>query len=630
MAGSRKFRPLPDAEIFCDLLKYQNIERDLDMSCSRSDGKGRNTLVSRRELLIQLSTYWTFASMAGRASASQQAEHVAYWLHRTEELTAMMRGEVITIQDWRTGLDQLNRRIDLDTLLNDMDYKSLVAATQFADLGVSTAKIDFGDYDIRTLSFYPKLFAVGKGRAIIPHGHSNMVSAHLVTSGRFHLRQYDKVDLDVDSMLVRPSFEGEVSPGDLSSIGENEDNVHWFVALEPSYTLDVIVTGVDGNKTPVYDIHNLDMDNAKTEGDLLRVPASRGSGRLAEIWLIISAMTSVSSGAVQDAWLRQFCVSFQTFRLGRAKAKTGRKADNKDFVGEQIARAESNPSASRPLAAHREPLLDRAMPLTLCTWNINSVRLRAHHVVRFLKEQDVDVMCLQEIKCANGEFPAKVFTEAGYAHHHVRGQKGLHGVATISRLPLETLDELDHCQEGHARVAVSRVQGIELHNYYIPAGGDDPDPEANPKFAHKLEFVRRFTAWSGANKARLAKEPAIFVGDFNIAPRENDVWSHKQLLDVVSHTPIEVDGLNGALEAGGYTDVARALIPEPERIYTWWSYRARDWRKSNRGRRLDHIWTSQALKSAVESSSREAFCVHDDARDWEKPSDHAPVVWRMP
>ena len=229
-------------------------------------------MVSRREMLVQLATYSTLASLFGRASASPQAKNVAYWLNRTDELTAMMRGKVITIQDWRDGLDQLNRRLDLTALLQEIGYEDLIAVTQFAELGVSTAKLDFGDHGIRELSFYPKLFAVDKGRAIIPHGHTNMVSAHLITTGRFHLRQYDKVDLGAEFMMVHPSFEGEIASGDLSSIGEHEDNVHWFVALEPSFTLDVIVTGVDGDKTPNYDIHNLDMDNAEKDGELLRVP----------------------------------------------------------------------------------------------------------------------------------------------------------------------------------------------------------------------------------------------------------------------------------------------------------------------------------------------------------------------
>ncbi|MEM8937689.1 MAG: endonuclease/exonuclease/phosphatase family protein, partial [Pseudomonadota bacterium] len=105
----------------------------------------------------------------------------------------------------------------------------------------------------------------------------------------------------------------------------------------------------------------------------------------------------------------------------------------------------------------------------------------------------------------------------------------------------------------------------------------------------------------------------------------SDVWSHKQLLKVVSHTPVEVERMARAKAAHGWIDVARELAPEPEKLFTWWSYRARDWRASNRGRRLDHIWVSPALKKAALSGGRAAFNIHDDARDWTKPSDHAPV-----
>jgi exodeoxyribonuclease-3 len=104
------------------------------------------------------------------------------------------------------------------------------------------------------------------------------------------------------------------------------------------------------------------------------------------------------------------------------------------------------------------------------------------------------------------------------------------------------------------------------------------------------------------------------------------VWSHKQLLKVVSHTPVEVDLLNRAVKAGRWIDVAREVIPEPEKLYTWWSYRAADWRASNRGRRLDHIWVTPALEKAALSLGRAGFQIRDDCRSWERPSDHAPVL----
>jgi exodeoxyribonuclease-3 len=115
----------------------------------------------------------------------------------------------------------------------------------------------------------------------------------------------------------------------------------------------------------------------------------------------------------------------------------------------------------------------------------------------------------------------------------------------------------------------------------------------------------------------------------NIAPREHDVWSHKQLRDVVSHTPAEVSLMNAAISSGNWVDIAREVIPEPEKVYTWWSYRARDWRLSNRGRRLDHIWVSPALKKAALAGGRDHFVIHRDCRGWDRPSDHAPVSLKL-
>jgi exodeoxyribonuclease-3 len=113
----------------------------------------------------------------------------------------------------------------------------------------------------------------------------------------------------------------------------------------------------------------------------------------------------------------------------------------------------------------------------------------------------------------------------------------------------------------------------------------------------------------------------VIVGDFNIAPLPSDVWSHKALLGVVSHTPIEVAALARLQAAHSWVDLGRQFIPAPERLYTWWSYRANDWRSSDRGRRLDHIWASPAL-----APKATAFRVIEDARDWGKPSDHIPQI----
>ena len=256
------------------------------------------------------------------------------------------------------------------------------------------------------------------------------------------------------------------------------------------------------------------------------------------------------------------------------------------------------------------------MPFTLATWNINSVRLRVGLVARLLREEGPDILCLQECKSPVEKIPVETFAGLGYPHMIARGEKGYNGVAILSRLPIEEAGVLDFAALGHARHVAARLEsGVVIHNFYVPAGGDVPDREANAKFGQKLDYLtdmRDFFVESRPQKS-------ILVGDLNIAPREDDVWSHKQLLKVVSHTPVEVDHLGAAMEAGGWHDVTRADIPEGQ-LYSWWSYRARDWDAADRGRRLDHVWASADIAAAGHGSR-----ILRAARGWEKPSDHAPV-----
>lgn len=267
--------------------------------------------------------------------------------------------------------------------------------------------------------------------------------------------------------------------------------------------------------------------------------------------------------------------------------------------------------------------------LSIATWNINSVRLRIDQVCRFLEAHQPDVLCLQEIKCAEAQFPSKAFVTAGYPHIAITGQKGMHGVATVARAPLVKREAPDVCRAGEARLVVTEhASGLEIHNFYVPAGGDEPDPQVNPKFAHKLDFLARMTAHYAGQCEQLETRKVIVTGDLNIAPSPHDVWSHKQLLNVVSHTPVETLALEEARMAGGFTDLVRAGRPEPETLFSWWSYRARDWRASNRGRRLDHIWASPALASQKtgEMAPPNGVSLVDETRDWDKPSDHIPVM----
>ncbi|MEM6650802.1 MAG: exodeoxyribonuclease III [Pseudomonadota bacterium] len=261
--------------------------------------------------------------------------------------------------------------------------------------------------------------------------------------------------------------------------------------------------------------------------------------------------------------------------------------------------------------------------MRITTWNINSIRSRMGIVERFLQEVQPDILCLQEIKCLNDQFPSKLFTKLGYEHQAINGQKAYHGVATVARAPFVKTSIHDFCGRGDARhISVTLENGTILHNFYVPAGGDDPDPITNDKFAHKLAFVDEMAQFF----SRKSKQSHIIVGDLNIAPLEHDVWSHKQLLKVVSHTPVEVEKLQLLMKKGKFVDVMRRLVPEDEKLYTWWSYRAKDWRASNRGRRLDHIWVTPPLEARAVAGGRPALHIHDGARDWVKPSDHAPVT----
>ena len=262
------------------------------------------------------------------------------------------------------------------------------------------------------------------------------------------------------------------------------------------------------------------------------------------------------------------------------------------------------------------------MRLRLCTWNVNSVRLRAEQVARFVAEQAPDVLCLQEIKCQEAEFPVQAFIDMGLPHLKILGQKGWHGVAIASRLPIEPAPVLGVCREGHARSVSGMIAGVEVQNLYIPAGGDEPDRAVNPKFDHKLDFFERLTALMAK---RDRKAPLVVAGDLNVAPGEHDVWSHKFMSKVVSHTPVELEAFGELMASLGFIDIVREAIPDPQKLFSWWSYRAADFRASNRGLRLDHLLLSPGLSEAAFRQGVAAARVHDDVREWERPSDHAPV-----
>ena len=258
--------------------------------------------------------------------------------------------------------------------------------------------------------------------------------------------------------------------------------------------------------------------------------------------------------------------------------------------------------------------------MKVATWNVNSIRIREALLAQFVTTHQPDILCLQETKVEDAQFPVDLVARLGFPHLLFTGEKSYNGVAILSKIPLKLHATFDMIGNSHKRhIAAELPDGTIIHNFYVPAGGDIPDPELNQKFDEKLRFVDAMRDWS--NQEIKAKHKVISVGDFNIAPHEHDVWSHKQLLKIVSHTPVEVDKLNDFKGSIGWVDALRSLTPDTQKLYSWWSYRNRDWEKSDRGRRLDHIWLSPSLQPSLKSG-----LIFKAARGFDTPSDHVPVM----
>ncbi|MCF3933797.1 exodeoxyribonuclease III [Acuticoccus sp. M5D2P5] len=260
--------------------------------------------------------------------------------------------------------------------------------------------------------------------------------------------------------------------------------------------------------------------------------------------------------------------------------------------------------------------------LVVVTWNINSIRARVDLFAKMVRKVKPDIVLLQETRCADGNFPSKTMVSRGFKHIALNGRNGHHGVAVLSKVPIrdiraDMIGGVD--QPRHVSAVVDFGEPIRLHSLYIPAGGDEPDPEINPKFKDKLAFVDGMVSWG----AEAVGETSLLTGDFNIAPYEHDVWSHRQLLGVVSHTPAETERLEAVRTSQGWVDIVRRDRPMDEKVYTWWSYRNKTWPGNNRGRRLDHIWGSPTIADRVTTE------ILTEARGWEKASDHVPLIARI-
>ena len=260
--------------------------------------------------------------------------------------------------------------------------------------------------------------------------------------------------------------------------------------------------------------------------------------------------------------------------------------------------------------------------LTIASWNINSVRKRLAQLERLAEITSADIICLQETKAAEEAFPSDAIAAMGYAYQAVSGFKGYNGVAILSKFPLTDITRYPHCGRDDARHISATVEGLGVHSLYVPAGGELPDVERNPKFAHKLKFIDTVADHFAGHHGY--RDALVLAGDFNVAPLPADVWDHVKLSRIVTHTPVEIAALERMKRALQFIDALREVVPADDPVFTWWSYRAADWQAANKGRRLDHIWVTQPLRMRIAEVE-----VLTDIRHWTPPSDHVPIILKL-
>lgn len=257
------------------------------------------------------------------------------------------------------------------------------------------------------------------------------------------------------------------------------------------------------------------------------------------------------------------------------------------------------------------------MPISIATWNVNSIRTRLHQLLPWLKETAPDIVLLQELKCTNDTFPYMEIEELGY-NIKAHGQKTYNGVAILSKFPLEdvrtTLPGEDSDLEARyiEAVACLKDKAVRVASVYVP-NGQAPDSE---KFQYKLRFLERLHAHA---RTLLAYEEILVMGgDYNVAPYPIDVYDPKNLDGSVCYHPEERKRLRTLLHDGLY-DAFRLLHPDTQ-AFSWWDYRGNGF-ESGKGLRIDHL-----LLSAQAADTLTGCIVDSNIRGTERPSDHAPVI----
>lgn len=225
-------------------------------------------------LLATVSSYALLNSLFVTQAFSKSIDPIAQpWAKQLQEYCTDLRKNSITPTEWQTHIKNLYNKVELSELLKFIDFENLVKGFQYPDLGVNTKPVKFPKLDglPEKTVFVKKIFGMKKDRAIIPHGHSNMASAHLVLKGEMHLRHYERIAQEKNNLIIKPSLDKTMSVGDNSSISDELDNVHWFIAnSESAFTFDVIMLDLNEKS---YDIHNLDIYNKTDLPDgTMRVP----------------------------------------------------------------------------------------------------------------------------------------------------------------------------------------------------------------------------------------------------------------------------------------------------------------------------------------------------------------------
>ena len=250
--------------------------------------------------------------------------------------------------------------------------------------------------------------------------------------------------------------------------------------------------------------------------------------------------------------------------------------------------------------------------MKIATWNVNSMNVRLPHVLEWLQNHAPDVLVLQEIKQLTEKFPTDALAEIGY-RSIANGQKTYNGVAVVSRTPpADPVTELPGFEDPQRRVLATTIDGLRVVNLYVPNGSE----VGSEKYAYKLGWLAALRDFLADELTRHDK--LVVLGDFNIAPADEDVYDPEKWGDAILCSPPEREALGKLLELG-LSDVFRKF-DQPEGTFSWWDYRAAGFRR-NAGLRIDLILASSSMTARCTASY-----VDREPRAWDRPSDHAPVV----